>query len=107
MTFESLSDHDFELLIADLFGAADGLRYEAFARGPDLGVDLRHIGVGGLRVIQCKHYLNSSVATLRRAARDEAAKLSRANITMAHYRFVTSRRLTHANKKNIVRDLAP
>ena len=93
MTFSALSDHDFELVAADLFGAVDGVRYEVFARGPDLGMDLRHQGGEGLRVIQCKHYLHSSISTLRAAARDEASKMKRVEEPVVHYRFVTSRRL--------------
>ena len=94
-TYAALTDHDFELLMADLFGAEEGVHYEVFARGPDLGIDLRHEDeAGGRHVVQCKHYLHSTVATLRAAARDEATKLSRLTPAPASYRFVTSRRLT-------------
>jgi hypothetical protein len=64
-SFASLTDHDFELLVADLFDAEEDARYEVFARGADLGVDLRREGEEGeWHVVQCKHYLHSTLATL-------------------------------------------
>jgi conflict system STAND superfamily ATPase/restriction endonuclease len=105
--YEALSDHDFELLVADLFGAKDGIRYQVYARGPDQGVDLRHVRRdGSISVIQCKHYLYSSMGQLRSAARAEATKLSKGSRPAA-YRFVTSRRLTAANKQSLKNDLSP
>ncbi|MGJ4845913.1 restriction endonuclease [Leifsonia sp. Le1] len=58
--YRSLSDHDFELLVADLLGADESLRYEPFARGADLGVDLRRIAGGEVHVVQCKHMVGST-----------------------------------------------
>src|SRR4051794_35293761 len=107
-SYASLTDHDFELLIADLFGVAEGVRYEAFARGPDQGVDLRYEDEDGRwHVVQCKHYVSSTVANLRSAARDEADKLKDLEVKPASYRFVTSRRLTRENKRLLKEDLAP
>jgi len=107
-SFASLTDHDFELLVADLFGAEEGARYEVFARGPDLGVDLRHEGQEGeWHVVQCKHYLHSTLATLRGDARKETKKLNKLDPKPASYRFVTSRRLTRENKRALKSDLAP
>ena len=75
-SYEELSDHDFELFVADLFGTVENERYEVFARGPDLGIDLRHEHKNGtLDVIQCKHYIHSSMSDLRAAARKEAHRL--------------------------------
>src|SRR5437867_4411542 len=107
-TYDALSDHDFELLIADLFSAVEGVRYEAFARGTDLGEDLRHERDDGTSdVVQCKHYLHSSLSHLRSAARAEARKLAALSRPPATYRFVTSRHLTAANKRSLQNDLAP
>lgn len=107
-SYAALTDHDFELLIADLFGAEDEARYEAFARGPDQGVDLRREdGDGILHAIQCKHYVHSTIATLRADARKEAKKLSTLDRRPKSYRFVTSRRLTRDNKRELKRDLSP
>jgi Restriction endonuclease len=90
------------MLIADLFGADEGVQYEVFARGPDLGVDLRYEdGEGGWHVVQCKHYLRSTVANLRTAARDEVKKLARLDPQPVSYRFVTSRGLTTATKRDL------
>src|SRR5450755_4001086 len=106
--FAALTDHDFELLVADLFGAEEQVRYEVFTRGPDLGIDLRHeANDGGIHVIQCKEYSHSTIANLRSAARSERKKLGRLNPRPASYRFVTSRRLTVANKDGLKKELAP
>ena len=94
--------------MADLFGTAEDVRYEAFARGPDLGVDLRYVADdGSWHVVQCKHYLHTQISTLRAAARGEAKKLARLPEKPASYRFVTSRRLTRENKRALKTDLAP
>lgn len=107
-SFAGLTDHDLELLVADLFGAEEGLRYEAFARGPDLGVDVRHEEDDGrVHVVQCKHYLQTAVSGLRTEARKETRKLKRLDPQPASYRFVTTRRLTQGNKRDLKTDLAP
>lgn len=107
-TYDALTDHEFELLTADLLSAEEGVRYEVFARGPDLGVDVRREGEPGeWHVIQCKHYLHSTLATLRTAAKKEAKKLAKLTPPPASYRFITSRRLTAANKRSLKDDLAP
>lgn len=106
--YAGLTDHDFELLIADLFGAEEGWRYEVFARGRDLGVDLRRTGTRSAPdVVQCKHFLQSTVPQLRSAARAEARKLKLLAPPVARYRFVTSHALTDLNKQQLVEDLAP
>jgi Restriction endonuclease len=106
-SFAALTDHDFELLVADLLGAEEQSRYEVFARGPDLGVDLRRVDdEGGVHVVQCKQYVHSTIADLRKAARSERKKLERLTPRPVSYRFVTSRRLTVANKRDLRADLA-
>lgn len=99
--FAALNDHDFELLVADLFRAVEGRRYEVFARGADGGVDLRHLGRDGSDVIQCKHAVFSSVAQLVSAAKKERLSLAALDPQPVSYRFVTSRRLTAANKASL------
>lgn len=107
-SFAALTDHDFELFVADLFGDEEGVRYEAFARGPDLGIDLRHEDdKGAWNVVQCKHYLHSTISDLRKAARSEAKKLAGLPEKPVSYRFVTSRRLTRDNKRALKDDLSP
>lgn len=107
-SYAGLTDHDFELLVADLLGTDESRSYEVFARGPDLGVDLRFEDDDcGWHVVQCKHYTHSTMSTLRRDARKEARKLARLTPAPASYRFVTSRRLTPGNKRDLKADLAP
>jgi hypothetical protein len=102
---ERLSDTEFEDLVGDLLGAAENRRYERFRRGPDLGIDLRYMADDSLVMVQCKHYLNSTFSQLRAAARREAARLGGTEVEPTHYRFVTSRPLTPANKTALVEDL--
>jgi hypothetical protein len=107
-TYASLTDQDFEQLVADLFGEEEHVRYEAFARGPDLGVDLRHEREDGLEdVVQCKHYTLSTVSSLISSARKERKRLEQLNPAPATYRFVTSRRLTRENKRTLAETLRP
>lgn len=107
-TYQNLSDHDFELLIADLFGETDGKRFEVFARGADGGVDIRCVEEGGrLDVVQCKHMERSTYAQVRSAARKEASKLKALDPQPTRYRFVTSHSLTAANKSEIRATLTP
>jgi hypothetical protein len=71
-------------------------------------VDLRHEDDDGAwHVVQCKHYLHSTMSDLRKAARGEAKKLAALPEKPASYRFVTSRRLTRDNKGALKEDLAP
>ncbi len=106
--FDDLSDYDFELLIADLLGEELGRSFETFPRGPDGKVDLRaRLGNTGFHYVQCKHYVHSTFAQLEHAARREAEELRVAGIKPRRYAFVTSRRLTAANKQALVEALAP
>lgn len=107
-TYEYLTDHDFELLVADLFGEDEGVRYEVFDRGSDLGIDLRNLRAGEQPdVVQCKHYLRSTFAQLRSAAHSEAGKLRRLVPAPGRYRFVTSHPLTVRGKNTIAGELVP
>ena len=102
-SFAAFSDHDFEYFIADLYGEIDGVHYEAFARGPDQGVDLRHFPEPGEApdVLQCKRYVRSTWSDLRRAAKDEVRKLEEVGTELHSYRFVTTLELTAANKDEL------
>jgi hypothetical protein len=106
--FDDLSDYDFELLIADLLGKDLGRRFETFPRGPDGGLDLRAcVGNTGFHYVQCKHYTHSTFAQLKRKAQSEAEALKAAGAKPRRYTYVTSRRLTDANKRALVVALAP
>ncbi|MEU8633258.1 hypothetical protein AB0C38_13885 [Amycolatopsis sp. NPDC048633] len=106
-TYAMLSDHDFELLVADLLGAEDGVVYEAFARGADQGVDVRHLTPHGADVIQCKHMLKSSFSQLKAAASAEATRLANLPSRISRYRFVTSQSLTARGKAELAKILTP
>ncbi|GAB3805834.1 hypothetical protein GCM10028798_28100 [Humibacter antri] len=106
--YRSLSDHDFELLVADLLGAEADHQYEVFSRGPDRGVDLRRIDeAGGLHIVQCKHMSDSTFAQLNAAAKTESTKVGQLSPRPASYQFVTSRRLTADNKSILRATLSP
>jgi DNA polymerase III delta prime subunit len=57
---QKLSDFDFENLCKDIFTRLLGVNLELFTPGPDGGIDLRHLGAHGEKVIiQCKHWMRS------------------------------------------------
>lgn len=107
-SYKNLSDHDFELLIADLLHEAENRIFEVFARGADQGVDLRSVvGAIDLYVVQCKHMEGSTYAQLKASARIEAAKLRRLDPQPTCYRFVTTKSLTAQNKTELREILDP
>lgn len=107
-SFAALNDHDLELLVADLLAAREGMEFEVFPRGRDLGIDLRGRDAGGeLHIVQVKHYERSSFADLLRAARDERAKLEKLDPQPDRYRFITSKELSVVQKGRLVDVLAP
>jgi len=108
-TFGGFSDHDFELFAGDLFGAELGVRFEVFARGPDRGIDLRHVPRGKRRpdILQCKHYAGSTFADLLNAAKHEATILPKLRPRPNSYRFVTTRKLTLRQKEQLRDALRP
>lgn len=107
--FAAFSDHDLELFCADLLGRELDLRFEVFARGPDQGIDLRHVPRGRRRphVVQCKHYAGTEFRVLLRAAKHEARILPVLRPRPLRYRFVTTRKLTLKQKGQIAVALDP
>jgi hypothetical protein len=107
-TLDALSDVDFELFVADLLGREFGVRFEVSSRGPDGGVDLLATQADGIvHVVQCKHYVHSSMADLVRAAQHERTKLAASGRQVDKYTFVTSRRLTRGGREKLRDVLAP
>lgn len=107
-SYKNLSDHDFELLVADLVGAESGGQFEVFARGADGGVDVRQTADDSrVDVVQCKHMEGSTFSQLRTAARKEAGKLDLLDPQPTRYRFFTTRSVTAANKAELRGILAP
>jgi hypothetical protein len=99
--FDGLSPYDFELLVADLLRCELGRPFETFAKGPDGGVDIRARLTDGYHYVQCKHYTNSTLSHLRQAAVSERERFGAKSQRPVHYTFVTSRRLTAANKAEL------
>jgi hypothetical protein len=60
-----------------------------------------------VHVVQCKHYVHSSMPDLLRAARHERAKLVASERRIDRYTFVTSRRLTRNGRERVHEALAP
>lgn len=106
-SFEAFSDHDFEFFVADLLGTIENKRYEVFARGADMGVDLRHFpgGRNQAEVVQCKRYTRSTYAHLKSAAKSEARILRLSGHRVSRYRLVTTLELTQANKAELAQIL--
>ena len=105
--FDELSDLDFEELVADLMRAELELPFRAGTRGRDAGVDVLAEEGNAEHVVQCKHYKDSTTAKLLAAAREEAENLETLGAKFASYRFVTSRRLNHARRREIAGILHP
>ncbi|HEY2715502.1 MAG TPA: restriction endonuclease [Solirubrobacterales bacterium] len=105
--FDELSDLDFEEFAADLLSEVTGLEFRAGTRGRDKGVDLEAVDGDGRHVVQCKHFRDSDYRTLRSAVRKEAKQLAEREPELASYRFATSRRLNHDQRKEIAEILEP
>ena len=89
---ENLSDVDFEDLCRDIAQAETGMRFSAFAPGPDGGIDGRHAKDDTKTILQCKHYIGSSFSQLESAVGREAEKLHR--LQPDRYLLFTSQSLT-------------
>lgn len=106
--WENLSDREFEVFLAELLGEGSVHRFEVFTRGADLGIDLRRITPQGqVEVVQAKHYIKSSFADLKRAAKKEREKLIRLQPQPTIYRFATSQGLTPHRKSELAAELSP
>jgi len=103
--FRSLLPADFEDLARDLAGKAFRRRFEAFGPGPDGGADGRHTSSAGDFILQAKHMVDSSFASLKRVMKRERLAIDR----LAPYRYslVTSRSLTKANKAALADTIGP
>ena len=69
--FSTLSFADFEDLCRDLIGRDLGIQFEAFAPGPNGGMDGRHARGGPTTILQAKHYAGSTFAKLKAAMKRE------------------------------------
>jgi hypothetical protein len=103
--FHTLSPMDFEILARDLLQAKLGIELQAFAHGPDGGVDLRSSDNGMHTVVQCKHYRGSSFSDLKRAVQKEKDNMD--GVNPDKYYLVTSQNLTLNQQQTLVDELAP
>jgi restriction endonuclease len=75
--FGNLSPADFEDLVRDLIGRELGVRFEAFAAGPDGGMDGRHAKGDARIILQAKHYAGSAHTALKSEIKRERSSIDR------------------------------
>jgi adenylate kinase family enzyme len=99
--FSNLNDREFESLGASIIEKNLTKRVEIFKSGRDGGVDGRFwIGKTKEGIIQCKHYISTPYTTLiSKLKSEELAKVKKLN--PAKYIFITSKKLSRKNKKEI------
>jgi len=101
----SLSPADFEDLVRDLVSRELGVRFEAFAPGPDGGIDGRHATSSGAIILQAKHYAGSTYTALRSKMKRERTAINR--LSPARYILTTSRPLSPRNKTQLAAIIGP
>jgi hypothetical protein len=99
--FRTLSPLDFEELVRDLLQAELRIRLESFSPGRDQGIDFRFASGMGDMIVQAKHYVESGIEPLVRAAKAEHDKVIKLN--SKRYIFATSVALSPAQKTRIRR----
>lgn len=104
-TFTNLSYADFEDLARDLIGAELKIRFEAFAPGPDGGMDGRHAVGKKNTVLQVKHYAGSTFAKLNAELKRARSQIDALKST--RYILATSRQLTPTNKAALAKTIGP
>lgn len=99
----NLSSNDFEVLTRDLMQEEHGRRFESFIPGRDQGIDIRAAARPGESLngwlVQCKHYVGSTLAALISAAKKEVPKVKA--LAPTRYTLVTSLPLTPKNKATL------
>lgn len=103
--FTTLSPADFEDLCRDLIGRKLGIQFEAFAAGPDGGIDGRHARGGSTTILQVKHYAGSTFSKLKAAMKGERPSIDA--LAPDRYILATSRKLTPTNKKALANEIGP
>lgn len=103
--FTNLSHADFEDLARDLVGSEMKARFEAFAAGPDGGIDGRHAGSTGNVILQAKHYAGSRYSDLKRTMTKERASIDR--LAPSRYVLATTCKLSPRNKAELAAIIGP
>ena len=92
-------------LSVTLLAANSGSEFEAFAAGPDGGMDGRHAKGSSATILQAKHYARSSYASLRSQMKREQASITK--LAPARYVLATSCPLTPPNKSELAGLIGP
>lgn len=103
--FSSLSPNDFEDLSRDLLGRELCVRFEAFAEGPDDGMDGRHCVGEGSIILQSKHFYRSGFSALKSKMGKERASIDR--LQPKRYLLTTSTPLTPNTKRILANLIGP
>ena len=103
--FRSLLPADFEDLTIDLIGAALGVPFEAFAPGPDGGIDGRHSSANETTILQAKHLVGSGTSKLKTTMRKERAAID--ELDPSRYVLATSCSLSPSNKSELAKIIGP
>ena len=103
--FANLSPAEFENLARDLIGVEMNIRFEAFADGPDDGIDGRHSMANGAIILQAKHYHRSQFSALKGTMVKERSTIDR--LQAKRYILATSRPLTPKNKTALAEIIGP
>ncbi len=103
--FSSLSPADFEDLARELMARELQVRFEAFAAGPDGGMDGRHAAASGSIILQAKHYFGSTTAQLKAAVKRERPAIDK--LKPGRYVLVTSRPLSPPAKAQLAAIIGP
>jgi hypothetical protein len=91
--------------VRDLVGRELGVRFEAFAAGPDGGMDDRHAKGGARIILQAKHYAGSTHAALKSEIKRERSSID--HLAPTRYVLATSRALTPTQKKELAALIGP
>ena len=97
--YENLSDYEFEILCCDIVSKKLGIQLRTFATGKDGGIDATDDTKKHNIVVQAKHYLKSSYATLYRTLCGEVEKVKRLN--PSKYYICCAQKLTPGNVTEI------
>lgn len=103
--FSNLNYADFEDLVRDLIGREIGVRFEAFAEGPDGGIDGRHAKSNHSIILQAKHYVGSTYSVLKSKMKIERRSIDK--LCPSRYILVTSHPLTPIKKRQLAEIIGP
>ncbi|MBU3199489.1 restriction endonuclease [Clostridium estertheticum] len=103
--FKNLESEDFEKLVGDILSEKyENSHIERFGKGPDGGIDLRFNYKSEEYIVQCKHYVGSTVSKLCSVLKnDELPKIKK--LRPEKYLLFTSLKLMPSAKNAIVKAL--